>query len=124
MNSSVRLQQKARGERPTYFADPAVEKVLSIALALAGEVAVLRDRLDTLERLAANGAKISPGTVDQFQPDATVRAERDTWRERFLDVVLRAIHQEKEELERQAEPYDEAVRLVETPETATNQRAL
>jgi hypothetical protein len=114
MVSSVRLQQKARGQRPVYFDDPAVDKVLSIALALAGEVAVLRDRLDTLERLGAAGVTISPQAVEKYQPDAAVRAERDAWRERFLEVVLRSIHQDKEELERQAGSYEDAVRLVES----------
>lgn len=108
------LQKKARGERPRYFADPAVEKILSITLALAGEVAVLRDRLDTIERLAAAGRPLSPETVDAYQPGPEVRAARDRWRDTYLDVVLRSIHQEHEELERKAEhsPYEDAVAAV------------
>lgn len=110
------LQKKARGERPRYFQDPAVEKILSITLALAGEVAVLRDRLDTVERLSAVGEIPSPDAVDSYQPTADVRAERDRWRETYLDVVLRSIHQEREELERKAEQmsYDDAIKAVAT----------
>jgi hypothetical protein len=124
MSSPIRLQQKARGERPIYFDDPSVDKVLSIALALAGEVAVLRDRLDSLERLSEKGINISPRSVDAYEPDAIVRSERDAWREQFLDIVLRAIHQDKEELERQAAPYEEAVRLVESPDQNVGERVL
>ena len=51
----LELQKKAKGERPRYFEDPAIDKVLSITLALAGEVAVLRDRVDTIERLSEAG---------------------------------------------------------------------
>lgn len=110
------LQKKARGERPRYFQDPAVEKLLSITLALAGEVAVLRDRLDTVERLSAAGETPSPEAVDAYQPSAEVRAERDRWRDTYLDVVLRSVHQEREELERKAEQasYDEAITAVAT----------
>lgn len=110
------LQKKARGERPRYFQDPAIEKILSITLALAGEVAVLRDRLDTVERLSAAGEIPSPEAVDGYQPTADVRAERDRWRETYLDVVLRSIHQEREELERKAEQasYDDAIKAVAT----------
>lgn len=118
MSNTITLQLKARGERPAYFADPAIDKVLSIALALAGEVAVLRDRLDTVERLAASGAKVSPEAVDRYQPDPAVRAERDAWRERFIEVILRTVHQEREDLQRRNEPYEEAVRLVEAPAQA------
>ena len=46
----AQLPRKASGPRPEYFEDPAIDKVLSMALALAGEVAVMRDRIDTLER--------------------------------------------------------------------------
>lgn len=112
----VELQKKARGERPRYFQDPAVEKLLSITLALAGEVAVLRDRLDSVERLSAAGRPFGPDEVDAYSPDSDVRAARDQWRDRFLDIVLRIVHQEMEELERTADAgsYDAAVTMVES----------
>lgn len=111
----VELQKKARGERPRYFQDPAIDKLLSITLALAGEVAVLHDRLDTVERLSQAGTPFGPAVVDAYEPDADVRAARDQWRDRFLDVVLRIVHQEMEELERAADAasYDTAVTMVE-----------
>ena len=80
MTEKVELQVKARGERPEYFADPAVDKVLSITLALAGEVMVLRERLDTLERLLAAGDPVSRSDIYDYQPDRSVREARDVWR--------------------------------------------
>lgn len=120
MSAVRRLQQKAKGERPQYFADPAIDKVLSITVALAGEVAVLRDRLDSVERLLEDGQPVTRAALDAYEPDANVRAERDAWREQFLDVILRVVHQEQEELARKVEsvPYETAVRLVETPEAS------
>jgi hypothetical protein len=110
------LQKKAKGARPSYFQDPAIDKILSITLALAGEVAVLRDRLDSVERMTEAGQPISPAGVDAFVPTADIRAARDQWRDGFLDVVLRVVHQEMEELERKAEhsPYEAAITAVET----------
>lgn len=108
MAEHVTLQKKARGERPQYFADPAIDKTLAITLALAGEVAVLRDRIDTIERLAEAGTAPTRAAVDAYKPDATVRVERDAWRDSYLDTVLRIIHQEREELEQRAadtKPY-------------------
>jgi len=114
---SVTLQQKAKGERPAYFADPAIDKQLSITLALAGEVAVLRDRLDSLERLMEAGQPVSRAALDGFVPDAKVRRDRDAWREQYLANVLRIVHQEREELARKAAEsttYEDAITAVET----------
>lgn len=116
MSERIELQQKARGQRPEYFADPAIDKVLSITMALAGETAVMRDRLDTIERLLEAGQPVSRAAVDAYVPDENVRMERDAWREIFLDNVLRIVHQEREELAKRAaetRPYEEAITLVE-----------
>ena len=111
MTDTVVLQKKARGERPQYFDDPAVDKVLSITMALAGEVAVMRERLDTLERLLEAGEPISRPAIDAYEPDTSVRADRNAWRETFLDVIFRAVHQELEDLQTRADqtPYEAAV---------------
>jgi hypothetical protein len=122
----LQLQKKAKGERPRYFEDPAVDKMLSIVMALTGEVAVLRDRIDTIERLAETGQPISRAAVDGYQPDEQVRTERDAWRETFLSVVLRIVHQELEELERKVDqqPYEQAVKTVEERAQATRDRVM
>jgi hypothetical protein len=116
MTERVELQKKARGQRPEYFADPAIDKVLSITMALAGETAVLRDRMDTIERLLEANQPVTRAAIDGYVPDETVRTERDAWRETFLDNVLRIVHQEREELAKRAaetRPYEEAINLVE-----------
>lgn len=110
----VQLQKKARGERPRYFEEPAVDKLMAITLALAGELAVLRDRVDTIERLSAAGSPITTEAIDAYVPDVDTRTARDAWRETYLETILRVIHQEKEDLERQTghEPYEAAVAAV------------
>jgi len=118
MSEKIELQKKAKGQRPEYFKDPAIEKTLSITMALAGEVAVLRDRLDTIERLLESGEKVTRSAVDAYIPTPAVREERDAWRDEYLGNVLRIVHQEREELQKAAaaRPYDEAVKLVEGAE--------
>jgi hypothetical protein len=116
MSEAVELQKKARGQRPDYFADPAIDKILSITMALAGETAVLRDRLDTIERLLESGRPVSLAAIDAYVPDDMVRTVRDAWRESFLENVLRIVHQEREELAKRAaetRPYEDAISLVE-----------
>ncbi|MBD2842617.1 hypothetical protein [Erythrobacter rubeus] len=117
MSEKVELQKKAKGQRPEYFEGPAIEKNLSITMALAGEVAVLRDRLDTLERLLEADGAVSRSAIDNYVPAPEVREERDAWRDEYLGNVLRIVHQEREELQKAAASerpnYDEAIKLVE-----------
>jgi len=122
MTDPVKLQRKARGERPKYFEDPAIDKVLSITLALAGEVAVLRDHIDSMERLLETDGTIDREALHAFSPDRQTREERDAWRDEFLSTILRCVHEEREALAEEASSgsakgistYDDAVDLVET----------
>ncbi len=114
--AAVRLQRKAKGERPQYFEEPAIDKVLSITMALAGEVAVMRDRMDSIERMLERGETPTKQALDAYKPSQAEIAERDAWREQFLEVVLRSIHQEREQLEQAAKKkasgsYDKAVEM-------------
>jgi hypothetical protein len=117
MSERVQLQKKAKGDRPQYFEDPAIDKVLSITMALAGEVAVMRDRMDTIERLLEAGQPVSRAAIEAFVPDQTVRDERDAIREVFLGNVLRIVHQEREGLAQRAAAsttsYEDAIKLVD-----------
>jgi len=121
MSTSVKLKRKARGERPYFFADPNVDKVIAMVMGLAGEVAVMRDRLDTLERLLERTGALQRAEIEQFRPDARETAERSAWREAFLAEVLRIVEVEGEALATGDQaPYDTAIALVE--DGATNRR--
>lgn len=112
--SETQLLRGAKGETPRYFDDPEVGKILSIVMALVGEVAVMRDRLDTVERLLDSGAPVTRAAIASFQPNETVRAEREAWRQQFLSIVLRVLHEERDRLAREPAPkYDDVVRTVE-----------
>ena len=43
----------ANGKRPYFFDNPDIDRLIAIVLAMAGELAVARERLDTVERLLA-----------------------------------------------------------------------
>ena len=77
---------------------------------------MLRDRIDSIERLAEAGQVPTRAVVDAFVADATVQAARDAWRDSYLDTVLRIIHQEREELQQRAvdpRPYGAVIDEVE-----------
>lgn len=96
MSTSPRLRRRAKGARPYFFDDPTSDKLLSIVMALAGEVSVLNDRLDTALRLLEERGTLSRADLEAHRPDAAARAERDAWREEFLGRILRVVHIELE----------------------------
>lgn len=106
--------RRAKGKRPTFFDDPQIDKLLGIVMALAGEVSVLRERLDTVERLAEAEGLFRRAEVDAYQPDEAAAAEREAWRAEYIERVLRVVHQELEGIEKgeTAESYEAAVRAV------------
>lgn len=104
----------AKGEPPRYFDDPEIGKVLAMVMALTGEVAVLRDRLDTVERLLDAGLPVTRAAIEGYLPSEAVRSERDAWRQQYLSMVFRVIHEERDRLSKApAEPYTAVVRDVE-----------
>ncbi len=98
---------KAKGKRPWFLADPDVERVLSITMAVAGELAVLRQRLDTIEELLAERGSISKADIDAFMPNAAQQEARGRWNQEYLARILRIIQQQREALEHPDEPTSE-----------------
>jgi hypothetical protein len=83
-----------RGHRPNNLGDAHVERVLSIAMAVATEVSALHDRLDTVARLAGKGEPFTMEAVDKFEPSVEVSAEREKWRHAYLERLLRIMWEE------------------------------
>ena len=76
-NHDVTLQRKAKGKRPFYFSDPDVDRLLSMIMALTGELSVTRDRLDTLERVAAVKGLFSGDDIEGYELSEELTIESD-----------------------------------------------
>lgn len=92
------MVKKAKGKRPVYFDEPQLDKLLAIVMALAGEVSVLRERLDTLERLAEAKGIFLISEIEAYQPDDQVAQEREQWRADYIARVLRVVQEELDAL--------------------------
>ena len=112
--SEIHLKRKAKGDRPFFFENPEVDKLLSMLMGLAGEVSVMRDRLDTVERIAAEKGVVTQTEIENYDPPKEVMAERAARREQFLGEITRVVYSEIEGLEAEATvSYDQAIDLVE-----------
>lgn len=108
------MARKAKGERPAFFHDPQVDKLLAVTMALAGEVSVLRERLDSIERLAEAKGLLSQQEIESYRPDAQAAEERERWRGEYIARVLRVVREELEAVEKgeTPEPHSTVVRAV------------
>ncbi|MBD2097964.1 hypothetical protein H6F90_23105 [Trichocoleus sp. FACHB-591] len=86
----------AKGKRPLYFENPETDKLLAMVLVLAEEVSVLRDRLDTVERLAQAKGLLSHAEIDAYQPDPQAAAEREQQRAAYIARILRIVQADVE----------------------------
>lgn len=96
----------AKGKRPYFFDDPNVDRLLAIVMALASEVSVLRDRVDTHEKLSDSETWASTTNVEAFDISENVEKERDEWRAEYLNRVLRIVTEELERMKRDAPDED------------------
>lgn len=89
--SDETLQKHAKGVRPHFFEDPAVDKLLAMLFALVGEVSVLRDRQDTMERVLESEGERIRDKIERYHPSADVIKERDLWRTNYLKQITRIL---------------------------------
>jgi hypothetical protein len=98
MSLSLALAEAGRkpaGKRP-YFLHPEVERVLAITMAVVQELAVARERIDTLERLLEAKGVLDRPEIEAFVPTPDQAAERGLWSQEYIARVLRILQQEGE----------------------------
>ena len=96
--SDQAFPRRAKGPRPHYFDDPAIDQLHAIVLAMSAEIATLYERCDTLERLLAARGVLGEGAVDAFAPDAAAIETRAAQREALIGRLFRALREDRESL--------------------------
>jgi hypothetical protein len=83
--------------RPIPGEDASAARLMAICTALASEVVVLRERLDTHERLAEQSKPATRAGIEAFQPTPEDTAERDSLRKRQIETIFRALKVDAEQ---------------------------
>jgi len=89
---------KAKGKRPQFLDNADTERLMNVVLALVQEVGVLRQRLDTVERLLEAGEPVTKANIERFEPTKAEAAERGLWTQEYLNRIFRILQQEREAL--------------------------
>jgi hypothetical protein len=100
---------KAKGKRPWFFDNPDTERVMNITLALMQEVAVIRERLDTVERLLERDGAVTREAIEAYEPSKAEAAERGLLQQEFIARCLRILQQDREALREGREASSEDV---------------
>lgn len=106
----VRAGTPPKGKRPDFLGDPDKERLLSMVMALTGEVSVLRERLDTVERLLDQAGTIKRDAIENYRPDAEAGHERGLMIREFITRVLRGPQQMMESMTREEAPLEKVSR--------------
>ncbi len=105
----ARSGKRAKGKRPDYVADPALDRLYSTVLAMAAEMSALRDRQDTLERLLDEKGTISRADVEAYEPDRAAAQERGLSTRAYIARIMRGFQQDMEAMEADDPPVMDVV---------------
>lgn len=108
----ARAPKRAKGKRPEYFDDQALDLLTSTTMALAAEVSVLRQRLDTVERLLDARQLVRREDVENFIPDAEGAYERGVATKAYVARIMRGMTQAMDELVADERPVEEVIEEV------------
>jgi len=89
-----------RGKRPAIHETPSVDYLMHMVTVLAQELSTTRDRLDTLERVAAEKSVLADSDIENYQPTQAVLEVREHNRQQFLTNLFSVMTQQAAEIER------------------------
>ena len=95
---AIKFPRQAKGKRPHFFDDPAIDQMLTFFLELTTEVSVIRDRLNTVEHLLEEKGTISRKDIEDYRPSEIIEKDRLVQRQAFLKRVFR-MHSQDSKLE-------------------------
>lgn len=109
-----RMPKFAKGKRPQFYREEGLDEAMSMILVLASEFSAMRDRLDTIERIAESKGIILADEIENFAPDHATSAERSDRRKALLEQLyyLTLKHAEEQSTNDDQERYSSALESI------------
>lgn len=82
------MPTRAKRRIPVPGQSPAEDRMLAMIAALASELAVTRERLDSVERLLERANIVDRTAIETFTPDAAQTGDRDAIRRRLIAHIF------------------------------------
>ena len=92
------VTKTVRGKRPKIYPHEGQDHMMAMMMALIQEVAVLRDRVDLVERVAESKGIILSEEVEGFTLDQEALEAREQWRNDYMARIFAIFEQEAAEL--------------------------
>ena len=89
---------KSKGKRPKYLDENATDHLLSMVMVLAEELAVTKERADTLERLLEAQGVVTRDQIESYVPETDIGTERQLKHSEFISRLLRSLRHEVDAL--------------------------
>ncbi|MSQ85812.1 MAG: hypothetical protein EXR10_03050 [Alphaproteobacteria bacterium] len=99
--TQIQTPRVAQGTRPQYFADPNMDQMHAMILALATEVSVLFDRFDAMERILNAKGVLTRTDLESWQPDTDAEDDRASKRDALIRRLFRSTHEARVKLEKE-----------------------
>jgi hypothetical protein len=101
------FDRPSREPRPAFSADePIAERLVRVVMNLAAELAVVHERLDTVERLLGEKGAVTAADIEAFLANDAVDAERREWRETYVRRIFADLEAEIAVAQRQVSDRD------------------
>jgi hypothetical protein len=106
------MARSAKGKRPGFYDTPALDHMMSMVMVLAGEVSVLADQIDLMQRVAAEKGLDLAGGMKTIKLDQPALEAREARRQAMLDRLFYLMRKEAAEAEAQetSEGYSDVIR--------------
>ena len=92
------VTKTVRGKRPKIYDHQGLDHLMAMTTALVQEVAVLRDRIDLVERVAESKGIIIQDEIESFALQQEDLEARELWRTKYLSRIYAIFEQEAAEL--------------------------
>ena len=92
------VTRTVKGKRPKLYDNQGLDHIMAMTTALIQEVAVLRDRLDLVERVAGSKGLVLNDEIERFTLDQSALEERELWRTKYMARIFAIFEQEAAEL--------------------------
>jgi hypothetical protein len=92
------IKRTVKGRRPQFNDDLAMDNTHGMIMALAAELAVLHDRVDSMERVAERKGILLSEEVDDFVPDDDALIAREDWRRALLKRMFYVLREQADDV--------------------------